>query len=100
MATSPNAYALPIIDAGKSIFEEKASRLLVPDRIRVNTAHVVSLFSDAPVISNIFYAVRLKNETEQRLKALCLWLNTTWGILTILGSREETHGGFARIKMS
>jgi hypothetical protein len=100
IATSPNAYALPIIDAGKSIFKEKASRLLVPDRIRVNTAHVVSLFSDVPVISNIFYAVRLKDEKEQRLKALCLWLNTTWGILTILGSREETHGGFVRIKMS
>jgi len=100
MATSPNAYALPIIDAGKSMFEDKASRLLVPDRIRVNTAHVVSLFSDVPVISNIFYAVRLKSESVERLKALCLWLNTTWGILTILGSREETHGGFVRIKMS
>jgi len=100
ISTSPNAYALPIIDAGKSIFEEKAGQLLVPDRIRVNTAHVVSLFSNMPVISNIFYAVRLKDENERRLKALCLWLNITWGILTILGSREETHGGFVRIKMS
>jgi len=66
----------------------------------VNTAHVVSLFSDVPVNSNIFYVVRLKDENKQRLKALCLWLNTTWGILTVLGSREETHGGFVGLKMS
>jgi len=100
MATSPNAYALPIIDAGKSIFKEKAGWLLVPNRIRVNTAHVVSLFSDVQLISNIFYAVRLKDENEVRLKALCLWLNTTWGILTVLGSREETHGGFISLNQS
>jgi hypothetical protein len=100
MATSPNAYALPIIEAGKSIFEEKAGRLLVPNRIRVNTAHIISLSADKPVISNIFYAIRLKKETLYRLKAICLWLNTTWGILTVLGSREETHGGFISLNQS
>jgi len=100
MATSANAYALPIIDTGKSIFEEKAGQLLVPNRIRVNTAHVISLFADKPIISNIFYAIKLKKETIHRLKALCLWLNTTWGILTILGSREETHGGFISLNQS
>jgi len=100
MATSPNAYALPIIESGKSIFEEKAGRLLVPNRIRVNTAHVISLFANKPVISNIFYAIRLKKETLYRLKAICLWLNTTWGILTVLGSREETHGGFISLNQS
>jgi len=100
MTTSPNAHALPIIDAGKSIYEEKAGCLLLPNRIRVNTAHIISLFANKPIISNIFYAIRLKKETVQRLKALCLWLNTTWGILTILGSREETHGGFISLNQS
>jgi hypothetical protein len=100
MATSPNAHALPIIEAGKSIFEDKAGRLLVPNRIRVDTAHVLSLFSDVPTISNIFYVLRLKKENQNRLKSICLWLNTTWGILTILGSREETHGGFISLNQS
>jgi hypothetical protein len=72
----------------------------VPDRIRINTAHVISMLSDQKLISNIFYAIRLKKETPEKLKALCLWLNTTWGILTVLASREETHGGFIRLKMS
>ena len=100
MATLPNAYALPLKEGGKAIFKDKSGRLLVPDRIRVDTAHVVSLFCDVPIISNIFYIVRLKQESEDRLKALCLWLNTTWGILTMLASREETHGGFIGVKMS
>lgn len=100
MITSPNAYAIPIIDRGYSLFQEIAGNLIVPDRIRVDTAHVISMYSPERLISNIFYAVRLKSEKENRLKALCLWFNTTWGILTVLSSREETHGGFIRLKMS
>jgi hypothetical protein len=100
MKTSPNAYAVPIIERGKKVFQEVAGYLLVPDRIWVETAHVVALLSDQPVISNIFYAVRLKNESQERLKALCLWFSTTWGILTVLASREETRGAFIRLKQS
>jgi hypothetical protein len=58
------------------------------------------LLSDQPTISNIFYAVRLKNESLERPKALCLWFSTTWGILTVLASREETQGAFIRLKKS
>jgi len=100
MATVPNAYILPIIERGKDIFREKAGGLLVPDRIRIDTAHVTAMLCTERVLSNIFYSVRLTNESVERLKTLCLWLNTTWGIITILASREETHGGFLSLKMS
>jgi len=100
MKTSPNAYAIPIIERGKKVYQEVAGRLLIPDRIRVDTAHIIALLSDQPVISNIFYAVRLKNESQERLKALCLWFSTTWGILTVLASREETQGAFVGLKQS
>ena len=100
MKTSPNAYAVPIIERGKKVFQEVAGYLLVPDRIRVDTAHVISLLSDERVISNIFYAVRLKNENQERIKTLCLWFSTTWGILTVLASREETQGAFVGLKQS
>ncbi len=56
MTTTPNAYVLPIIDRGKAIFNEKAGKLLVPDRIRIDTAHVTSMLSTEPVLSNIFYS--------------------------------------------
>jgi hypothetical protein len=100
MKTSPNAYAIPIIERGKKIFQEVAGYLLIPDRIWVDTAHVISLLSDERVISNIFYAIRLKNESKDRPKALCLWFSSTWGILTVLASREETRGAFIRLKQS
>jgi hypothetical protein len=58
------------------------------------------MLSTEPVLSNIFYSVRLKDESPERMKAVCLWLNTTWGMLTMLASREETHGGFLSLKMS
>src|SRR5208283_2245512 len=44
--------------------------------------------------------VKLKNENKERRKALCLWFSTTWGILTVLASREETMGAFVRLKQS
>jgi len=100
MKITPNAYALPTGRRGEELFKQKAGKLLVPDRIRVTTAHVISMISEEPVLSNVFYAIKLKNEDEDRLKALCLYLNTTWGILTILANREETEGAWVRLKMS
>jgi len=91
---------LPRIESGKSIYKEKAGSLLLPNRIRIDTAHVISLLSTEPIVSNIFYAAKLKNEDSNRLKSLCIWFNCTWGILTILASREETHGGFISLNQS
>lgn len=100
MNIAPNAYAMPVTENGKKIFQEVAGLLLIPDRIRIDTAHVVSLLSDTKVISNMFYAVNLKEENIERLKALCLWFSTSWGLLTVLASREETEGAFVSIKQS
>lgn len=100
MASSPNAYMVPTRDRGAALVQEKASRLLVPDRIWVETAHVISLMCEEPVLSNIFYALRLNSVAKGALEALCLWLNTTWGILTVLANRTETRGGWIRLKQS
>ena len=100
MAVSANAYLLPTRDNGRELVKMKAGRLLVPDRIRMDTAHVVSMMCDEPVLSNIFYALKLKSGNVDALKALCLWLNTTWGILTVLANRTETEGGWISLKQS
>lgn len=96
---NPNARILPKNEKGKKIFREYSSILLIPDRIWLDTAHVTSTLVSEPVLSNIFYSVRLKKMTENRAKALCVWLNTTWGLLTILASREETRGRWISLKM-
>jgi type I restriction-modification system DNA methylase subunit len=86
---------------GERLFKDFSSTLLVPDRIRVDTAHVIAMCSTEPVLSNIFYALKLKSYGDIRmLKALCLWLNTTWGIISILANRSETEGAWIRLKMT
>jgi hypothetical protein len=100
----PNAKISPNDKKGKEIFERFSSNLLIPDRIRVNTAHYLAVYSTKPTMSNIFYSVKLrkkkKEKTQRRYKALCLWLNTVWGMLTILSNREETEGGWIGLKLS
>jgi len=82
------------------LFSRFAGKLLIPDRLAVDTCHVVSIYSDEPVLSNVFYTVKLKESKQEREKALCLWLNTTWGILTVLANRSETGGGWVQLKMT
>jgi len=98
----PNAFAHPKTDKAIFVFENYASRVLVPDRIWWDTAHVIALYSTEPVLSNMFYAVKLKVPDEVREyaeKAFVLWLNTTWGMLTVLLSREETRGRWTSLKI-
>jgi len=40
------------------------------------------------------------NESASIAQNLHLWLNTTWGILTVLANRTETLGGWIRLKQS
>ena len=101
LQAEPNAYILPKNDEAGKTFKEFASELLVPDRIWFDTAHVTSVCTTQPVLSNIFYAVKLKEASDvKRLKALCAWLNSTWGIMTILACRQETRGAWISLKMS
>ena len=102
MLVRPNAFADPRTDNARKIFEDNASRVLVPGRIWWDTAHVIALYSTEPVISNVFYTVRPKvtsSAREYAEKAFVLWLNTMWGILTVLLNREETRGRWTRLTM-
>ncbi|MEM0172591.1 hypothetical protein [Thermofilum sp.] len=103
MLVKPNAYASPKHEAGeeaKELYEQFSARVLLPDRFPLTTTHVTALFSETPALSNIFYAVRLKEGREEDEKALVYWLNTTWGLLSIIASREETGGPWMSLKMA
>lgn len=102
MLVQYNAYAFPKIDRSKDIFRNYSGQILIPDRIRWDTAHVVALYSQEPVLSNIFYVAKLKVPQEIKEysnKALVLWFNTIWGLLIILTSRQETEGAWSSLKM-
>ncbi len=97
MMVKPNTM-LEARRRGEEIFGRHAGRVLLPDRIRWNTAHAVSLYSTTPLLANMFYTARLKAGREAE-KALVYWLNTTWGILSVLIHRGETEGAWSSIKM-
>jgi type I restriction-modification system DNA methylase subunit len=96
-----NAFIMSVNQKAEKTFEDKASYLLIPDRIRLNTAHIISMCVPSKTLSNIFYAVKLKkHETIEKYKALCVWLNSTFGLLLVIANREETEGAFVSLKMS
>ncbi len=106
MLVKANAYASPKRECEEDcerVFRKYAGRILVPDRVRWTTVHVLALYSSKPLLSNMFYAVRLRGIAEHEVaeaeKALVYWLNTTWGMLIVLIAREETEGAWTSLKM-
>ena len=94
----PNAYAVPRAPCAGELYSRYSSRLLLPDRVWWDTAHAVVLYSTRPTVSNVFYSARLRGG-EAFEKVTALYLNTTWGLLTVLFSREETRGRWTRLKV-
>ena len=56
--------------------------------------HAIALYSEEPVVASTFFGLKPKKPqvSEDHLKTLILWFNTTWGLLTILAERTETRG--------
>ena len=103
LATEPNKYLAPLSTARpgrhlKSVAQlwPKAARLLVAERLRLNTARVFSMWSEKEVLSNVWWPVRVDDLEAE--KALALWLNSTLGILTIIAHRTSTEGSWVAMK--
>ncbi|MEM0304649.1 MAG: hypothetical protein QW685_06355 [Saccharolobus sp.] len=96
--TQPNAYAKPKTNKAKEIFQKYSGKILVPDRIPITTTHTIALYSTTPTLSNTFYSI--KTTTQEAEKTLAYWLNTTWGLLSIIAYREETWGTWIRLKIT
>jgi hypothetical protein len=103
----PNAYITPkkesLRDKAINTFETYSGRILVPGvNVWWDTSHVIVLYSDQQLLSNTHYAIKLNvNPSIESYaeKAVVLWFNTTWGLLTLLVNREETRGRWAQVKM-
>ena len=105
VAQSPNQYLspLPKAKAGRSLRDvnllwPKAGRLLLAERLRLNTQRLVTVRLDTPVLSNVWWPMSLDPQDDDREKALALWLNSTLGLLMLLAHREETQGAWVDFK--
>ena len=74
----------------------KAGRLLVSERLWLETTRVVAMRSDRRVLSNVWWPVRVEDEATE--KAIAVWLNSSLGLLTILAQRTSTRGGWVAMK--
>ena len=75
---------------------QKAGRLLVAERLRLNTARVVAMRVEDNVLSNVWWPVRVGD--AQIEKVLALWLNSSLGLLGILTTRTSTEGPWGAMK--
>ena len=107
LAQRPNLYLSPLARAKKGRNLRKledlwplAGKVLIPERLRLNTQRLVAVRLNQPVLSNVWWPIspkeKLKNEKNE--KALVIWLNSTLGLLLLLSHREETEGAWIDFK--
>ena len=76
------------IDYAKHL-QGKASRLLVVNRLRTNTVRVSACYAPQPLLGSAWIPVRPKSPNTAFEHALCVWWNSTPGILTLLHCRAK-----------
>ena len=99
----PNKYLAPLPTPrggqrpgyGERLWEQ-AGRLLVAERLWLNTTRVVSMYANQPVLSNVWWPVR--NGDVRHDKALCNYFNSTIGILALMATRTTTRAGWVALK--
>ncbi len=85
----------------------RSGRLMVAERLWLNTHRIVASYLTSEALSNMWWPVRLsevatsdgiKVNAEKHEKIQALWLNTTLGILGLLAYRQDTRGAWVKFK--
>ena len=103
IVAGPDTYLAPLVKPrpGRNLkavdqLWPKAGRVLVSERLWLETTRVVAMRSVTRVLSNVWWPVRVEDEATE--KALAVWLNSSLGLLTILAQRTSTRGGWVAMK--
>ncbi len=103
----PNGYLspLPKAKAGRNLRRVEdlwplAGRLLIAERLRLNTQKLSAIRTNDAVLSNMWwtFAFEKKPSAQRSEKALVLWINSTLGLLLLLANRVETEGAWIDFK--
>ena len=68
---------------------EQRSALLLPQKMRLNTARVCATMLDERVVGSLWEPCRPHDDATEALAALCVWFNSSPGFLALLGSRDN-----------
>ena len=103
LLTTPDKYLAPLAAPrpGRRLkpvaqLWSKAGRLLIAERLRLNTARVAAMCSDTAVLSNVWWPAQLDNHAFE--KAIAVWLNSSVGLLNLLAVRNTTQGNWVKLK--
>ena len=105
LALAPNQYLSPLhrAKAGRhlrnvDLLWPKAGRVLLAERLRLNTQRLAAVRVETPVLSNVWWPLSISPQNDDYEKALVLWLNSTLGLLILFSHREETQGAWVKFK--
>jgi len=107
LAQTSNAYLSPLPEAksGRNLRLAQdlwplAGKILMAERIRMNTQRLIALRVSDRVLSNMWWPVSLKEQFDNAPceKTLALWLNSTLGLIMLLAHRQETEGAWIDFK--
>jgi type I restriction-modification system DNA methylase subunit len=91
----PNAYLEPVNAGQARELWSKRGKLLIVERARLNTFPVLAVYSDEPVLSNVWWPIKLDNDVG---KFLAIWINSTFGFLLLSSIAEVTQGPWVDFK--
>jgi tRNA1(Val) A37 N6-methylase TrmN6 len=107
IAQEPNAFLSPLAQGKEGrplrLAEQLwpvAGRILLAERIRLNTQRLVCLKVSQIVLANMWWPLSFKDriQNDDIEKALAVWLNSTLGLLLLLSNRLETEGAWIDFK--
>ena len=94
----PTVYVMPTPDAEKDNkawarnLYKSAGRIVLNESFRFNTTRRLASLVTQPVQASGFHPIALKNETDERRKAMALWLNSTLILAHIARTCNRTCG--------
>jgi hypothetical protein len=103
MSCTPDAYLSPLVKPrggqkpgyGEHLWRQ-SSRLLVAERLWLATTRVVAMCASDRVLSNVWWPVSTEDQAFE--KPLAVWLNSSLGLLSLLGHRTSTRGSWVAMK--
>ncbi len=80
----------------------RSGRLLIAERLRLNTVRVLSVYLDRQVLSNTWWPFVAFTggsvPAEEIERILVLWLNSTLGVISLIAARVDTEGAWVDLK--
>ncbi|MDD9802701.1 MAG: hypothetical protein OXU53_09135 [Deltaproteobacteria bacterium] len=75
-----------------------SGRICFAERVQLNVVRVFAVLIDEPVLANVWWTLRLKDENADTLRALTAWLNSSYAIAAFLLLQTPTRGEWTGIK--